>query len=91
MTPRQVNPVAGERGRTHAEVLTSTLHKPYHLKGSRKESARLDRVVQKIAIKTRVQVFLSGEDSAYDARFLSAQPECFYSLPICAIGDKVKG
>ena len=38
-------------GRTHAEVLTSIIHKSYHLKDSRNASAALDRVLQKCLAK----------------------------------------
>jgi len=42
-------------GRTHTEVLTSILHKSYHLNDGKKESAWLDKVLQKCLAKDRKQ------------------------------------
>jgi serine/threonine protein kinase len=45
-------------GRTYTEVLTSILHKSYHLTGSEKEVTALDQVLQKCLAKDRGQRYV---------------------------------
>jgi serine/threonine-protein kinase len=46
-------------GRTYTEILTSILHKSYHLTGSEKATAVLDQVLQKCLAKDRKQRYAS--------------------------------
>lgn len=62
-------------GKTYTELLTSILHRSYHLKGSEKEVARLDQVLQKCLAKDREQRY---------AKIAELQQELIPAIEACS-------